>query len=235
MRSEPWLRHRIVDRLSIAMVTGKTDFNRGEVERWKGPYWTGIGIRTKVWAPNVGHTMPPATTLIEAVKFLDDGKERRIALAKKYPTSRAAPDAVPTREQSAKAFLEEGSKQLEAKATLHHGLMMVKGVSERWPDTLAGKSARKLLEEYEAKPERTWEADDIAEQRVYLIAEARALADYAINGVPKGSPYEKSRPDMARATIDRWNVLIADTPDSDLAKEGKKLIEQLRPLAEKGK
>ena len=50
MREEPWLRHRIIDRLSAALVTGTSDFNRGEVERWKGTMWKDFGIRTRVWA-----------------------------------------------------------------------------------------------------------------------------------------------------------------------------------------
>ncbi len=37
LRDEPWLRHRAIDRLSIALVTGTTDFNRGEVERLARP------------------------------------------------------------------------------------------------------------------------------------------------------------------------------------------------------
>ncbi|MDB5307365.1 MAG: alpha/beta hydrolase [Gemmataceae bacterium] len=236
LRAEPWLRHRAVDRLSAALVTGQTDFNRGEVERWKGPHWTGIGIRAKVWVqPNMGHAMPSSATLLEAVKWLDEGKDRRAAAAKKSPASRAAPDAVPTRDQAAKALLDEGQGQLAARPTLHRGLMLVKGVSDRWPDTDAGKTARKLLEEYEGKTDRPWEAEDIAEQRTYLTAEARALGDYALNGVPAGSPYEKTRPAMADRAIELWSALVADAPDSDLAREGKKLIAQLRPLTNKEK
>ena len=235
IRPEPWLRHRAIDRLSIALITGTTDFNRGEVERWLGPYWKGIGIRSKVWVANMGHTMPPAATLLEAVKFLDEGRTKRADTAKKFPTTRALPDKVPTRDQAATAMFEEGQDMLKEKATVHRGLMLVKGVSERWPDTEAGKAARQLLIEFQAKSDKSWQMEDIAEQRTQLIAEARALADYSINGVPAGSPYEKSRPMMATAAIQRWSVLIADAPDSDLAKEGNKLVEQLRPLAAKGK
>jgi hypothetical protein len=236
LRAEPWLRHRAIDRLSAALVTGQTDFNRGEVERWKGPFWAGVGIRTKVWVqPNMGHAMPPPATLLAAVKWLEEGKDRRAAAAKKAPASRAAPQAVPTREQAARGLLTEGQGLLGARATLYRGLMLTKGVFDRWPDTDAGKAARKVLEEYEEKPDSSWKADDIAEQRAQLTAEARALADYALNGVPAGSPYEKSRPALAGQAVALWSALVADDPDSDLAREGKKLIDQLRPLAGKGK
>ncbi|HEV3437676.1 MAG TPA: hypothetical protein VG122_09975 [Gemmata sp.] len=234
LREEQWLRFRAVDRLSVALVTGETDFNRGEMERWKGPMWKDLGIRTKVWVqPKTGHALPPAATLAEAVSWLDEGVNVRSALAKKAPASRAVPDNAPSRDAAAKALLKEGEDLLGGKTTQYRGLMMVKGVSERWPDTDTGKAARKLLEAYEAKKEKPWEAEDVAELRKQFTAEARALSDYTLNGIPAGSPYEKQRPDMAKQAIELWSALIGDAPDSDLAKEGKKRVAELEPLTKK--
>jgi hypothetical protein len=234
LRAEPWLRHRAIDRLSAALITGPADFNRGEVERWKAPFWTGLGIRTKVWVqPNLGHAIPSASTLTEAVKWLDEGRVKRIAAARKFPTTRASATATPTRDEYAKSVFDEGVKLLEERTTLHRGLMQVKGVLERWPDTASGKQARKLLEEYEAKPQKPWEADDVAELRKQLLAEARSLGDYALNGIPAGSPYEKSRPALASQAIEYWSALISDSPDAEYAKEGRKLVAALKPLADK--
>jgi len=232
LRAEPWLRHRAIDRLSAALITGTTDFNRGEVERWKGPFWAGIGIRAKVWTvPNHGHAMPPAATLTEAVKWLDEGKVRRTIAAKKFPTTRSSATSTPTREEFAKAVLEEGRTLLDDRATLHRGLMQLKGVYERWPDTDSGKAALKTLTEYEAKPQKPWEADDAAELRKQVLAEARSLGDYAVNGVPAGSPYEKSRPMMAAKAIQLWEALLDDDPKAEYAKDGRKALAELRPLA----
>ncbi len=234
LREEQWLRFRAVDRLSAALVTGETDFNRGEMERWKGPMWKDLGIRTKVWVqPKIGHALPPASTLVEAVAWLDEGVNARSALAKKAPASRAVPDTAITRDAAAKALLKEGEDLLGGKTTQYRGLMLLKGVSERWPDTDTGKAARKLLEAYEAKKEKPWEAEDVAELRKQFTAEARALSDYTLNGIPAGSPYEKQRPDMAKQAIELWSALIGDAPDSDLAKEGKKRVAELEPLAKK--
>jgi len=234
LRDEQWLRFRANDRLSAALITGESDFNRGEVERWKGPMWKELGIRTKVWTqPKMGHTIPPAATLAEAVAWLDEGASTRAALAKKAPASRAAPDAVLSRADAAKALLKEGQDLLAVRATEYRGLMTVKGVSERWPDTEAGKAARKLLESYETKKEKPWEAEDIAELRKQFTAEARALGDYALNGIPAGSPYEKERPAMAKRSIELWSALIGDAPNSDLAKEGKKRLAELEALSKK--
>jgi pimeloyl-ACP methyl ester carboxylesterase len=234
LRDEQWLRFRASDRLSAAMITGETDFNRGEVERWKGAMWKELGIRTKVWTlPKMGHAIAPAATLAEAVVWLDEAADARAALAKKYPATRGAPDAEPSGSDAAKALLKEGQDLLAAKATQYRGLMLVKGVSERWPGTDPGKAARKLLESYEAKKEKPWEAEDIAELRKQFVAEARAVGDYALNGIPVGSPYEKQKPDMAKRAIELWSALIADAPDSDLAKEGKKKVAELESLTKK--
>jgi hypothetical protein len=234
LREEQWLRFRAADRLSAALVTGETDFNRGELERWKGPMWKDLGIRTKVWVqPKTGHALPPTATLAEAVAWLDEGVNARAALAKKAPASRTVPDIAPTRDAAAKALLKEGEDLLGGKTTQYRGLMLVKGVSERWPDTDTGKTARKLLEGYEAKKEKPWEAEDVAELRKQFTAEARALSDYTLNGIPAGSPYEKQRPDMAKQAIELWSALIGDAPDSELAKEGKKRVAELEPLAKK--
>jgi hypothetical protein len=234
LREESWLRHRAIDRLSCALITGESDFNRGEVARWKGPMWKDMGIRTRVWdVPKMGHTMPPSATLSEAVKWLGEDAPRRASLAKKSPASRAAADGALTQEEHAKALLEEAKLLLEDKATLHRGLMLLKGTAGRWPELASGKAALKLLQEYDGRKERPWEADDLAEQRKFIAAEARGLSDYALNGVPAGSPYEKHKADMAKSAIGLWGVLIREAPDSALGKEGKKWVADLEPLTTK--
>ena len=234
LRSEPWLRHRAIDRLSAAMITGESDFNRGEVERWAGPYWIGIGIRTKVWVqPKSGHAMPSPDTITEVVKWLEAGKDRRIALAKQSPASRSAITDVATRDQFATALFAEAKQKIASPVMLHRGLMLAKGVMERWPDTESGKAARTLLEGYEAQKGQPWEVDDVAELRRDLLFKARGLSDYVVNGIPANSPYTKMRPEMAGKAIEWWSALIEDSPNSDVAKEGKKWIGELKPIAGK--
>ena len=47
LRDESWLRQRVVDRLSIAQLTGEKDFNRGEVERLRQRELELLGVRCK--------------------------------------------------------------------------------------------------------------------------------------------------------------------------------------------
>ena len=233
LRDEPWLRHRAIDRLSIALITGTTDFNRGEIEKWKGPQWKEIGLNARTWTLNMGHTLPPAAGIVEAVKWLDESKEKRAALAKKYPATRIPNASVAYREDAAKALFEEGKQKLQSKTTLFAGLMLLKGTMDRWPDVKAGRDARKLLEEYETKKEKPWEEDDIAEQIKYMIAEARSLSDYVLLGIPPNSQYAKQRPGMAKSAIELWNKVVVVAPGSEAAKDGKKRIAELEKILEK--
>jgi hypothetical protein len=232
LRDEPWLRHRAIDRLSVALVTGTTDFNREEVDRWRGPFWKEIGIRTRIWTVDGGHALPPSATISEALNWLDEAREKRTALAKKCPATRAKPDGAQTRDEGAKALLAEGKEKIKTKETLHAGLMLLKGVLERWPDLPAAAEAKKILVEYEEKKDRSWEKEDIAEQLRYITADARSLGNYVLNGIPANSQYAKQRPKMARRAIELWTVVIQNASDSDAAKEGKKQVAELEKVAE---
>jgi hypothetical protein len=231
LRDEPWLRHRAIDRLSVALITGTTDFNRGEIEKWRGPLWKDVGIRTRIWTLNMGHTIPPAANLLEAIKWLEENKDKRAALAKKFPAMRSSSDGVASREESAKALLQEGKEKLKARASLHGGLMLLKGCLERWPDLPQAADAKKILLVYEAKKEKPWEADDIAEQLKYMTAEARALGDYALQGISPMSQYARQRPDFAKKAIELWKQVIAAAPDSAAATDGEKRVPELEKLA----
>jgi hypothetical protein len=117
---------------------------------------------------------------------------------------------------------------LEARATLYSGLMQMQGVMQRWPDLPEGEEAKKLLLEYEERKERPWEADDIAEQRRFLVAQARALDAYASGDLP--AQYVKQRPDMLRKAIELWQKVQADSPDSPAGKEARRRLPELEKL-----
>jgi hypothetical protein len=106
--------------------------------------------------------------------------------------------------------------------------MQLKGVARRWPDQPAAKEAVKVLRAHEDKGESAWQAEDIAEQRRYLLATARGLTAYATGALP--AQYKKMRPDMARRAIAMWEKIESDSPDSAAGKEAKKRIAQLKKL-----
>jgi hypothetical protein len=230
LRDEPWLRQRVIDRLSVALMTGDGDFNRAEVERLRGPYLQAVGVRTRWWEQaGLGHGVPGEKQLTEALKWLDEGADARRKLAKDYPAARLDGDAAPSRADLAKGLLAEGKKRLEAKETLYGGLMLLQGCMNRWPDTPAAEESKKILLDYDGRKERPWEADDIAEQRKFLLARARALDVYASGDLP--DQYVKMRPDMAKQAMDLWQKVLDDGMDADACREAKKRIPALEKLA----
>lgn len=230
LRQEPWLRQRVIDRLSVAHLTGVNDFNRGEVERFRGPVLAAVGVRSKVWvAPKVGHAIPPAAVIDEAVRWLDAGLEARQSLSRKYPATRAAPDAALSRESQAAELLSEGKGRLADKQSLYSGLMLLKGVLQRWPDLPAASEAKTILLEREAAGDRAWEAEDVAHERRFLIARARGLSDYATGPLPQ--QYRTQRAGMARDAIKLWEAVIEDGQDEAAVAEGRKRLIELQKLA----
>lgn len=226
-RNEVWLRHRAIERLSVAHLTGETDFNRGECELFRGPLLADIGVRAKVWVGKVGHSVP-AAVLPEVYKWLEDGVAARRALAKKHPASRI--DKAPSREEWSKALLAEGKERLQAKE-VYNGLMQLQGAMVRWKDLPAAAEARKLLLEYDNRKEKPWEEEDLNEQRKYLLATARGLDAYAsMKQFP--AQYAKQRPEMAKEAQKLWFILFKDNPDSPAGKEAQKRIPELQKIAE---
>ncbi len=230
LRDETWLRHRVIDRLSVALITGTGDFNRGEVELFRGPMLTDVGVRTKVTVvPQMGHGIPDSTTFAEALDWLDAGAVARRKLAQSYPASRLAGDATSGREESAKALFAEGQSRLTDANTLYSGLMQLQGVLQRWPDLDVAEKAKALLLEYEGRNERPWEADDISEQRRFLIARARGLSDYSSGNLPP--QYVKQRAEMLAAAIQLWELIVQDGQDETAVEEAKRRLPELKKLA----
>ena len=234
IREESWLQRRAIDRLSVALLTGENDFNRGEVERLRTPFLKAVGIRARSWTqPKLGHGIPNEETLVEALRWLDEGAARRREFAKTYPASHVLGNP-PIREQQAQALLAEGKERLKQKQTLHSGLMLIQGVMKRWPDLDTAQQAEKLLLEYEKRPDKPWEADDIAEQRKVLVARAQGLDAYASGDLPE--QYRKNRPEMLRQAIQLWQQIQQDSPNSAAGKEAAQripILEKLGPSADK--
>jgi hypothetical protein len=162
------------------------------------------------------------------MEWLDAGVADRRKVAVKRPAIRIRSDQSTSREELAKALLAEGQSLTKDKKTLFRGLMQLQGVMNRWPDLSEGEQAKRLLIEFESRKDKPWEADDIAEQRTYLIARARALDSYASGPLP--DQYVKQRPDMLKAAIESWQAVIQDGQDSKAVAEGKRRIPALEKL-----
>jgi hypothetical protein len=188
-----------------------------------------MGFRTKVTVvPNLGHGIPDGKALAPVLEWLDQGAAARRKLAVKYPASRINSDRVPTRDDWAKELLAEGQSRIKQRPTTFSGLMQLQGVMTRWPDLPAGEEAKRILLDYESRPDKPWEADDIAEQRRFLIARARGVDAYGSGDLPEA--YRKQRPSMLKAAIDLWEQVIADGQDAKAVAEAKRRIPVLTQL-----
>src|SRR5262249_42580870 len=86
LNRQDYLRHRVQDRLSVAFVTGATDFNRKENEEFMAPLFHDLDIRSRLWiVPKLGHGVPGPDVLTEVLKWLVDDLPRRRADAKAHP------------------------------------------------------------------------------------------------------------------------------------------------------
>jgi hypothetical protein len=231
LRPESWLRQRAVERLSVALLTGQKDFNRPEAERLRFPCFKEVGVRTRVWVqPGLGHAIPRPAILAEAFAWMEDGAKARGEAAKRYPAQRIAGNASPDREALSAALLAEARKRLEKPETVFTGLMQLRGCADRWPDLAAAAEAKKVLLEYEGKAEKPWEADEMAERRRFLVAQARSLDAYVSGDLP--DLYAKWRRGRARQAIELWQRVAADGPDTPAGQEAKKRIPELEKIAD---
>lgn len=229
LRTELWLRERVMSRLRIALLTGENDFNRGEIERMTQTLFSGIGVTSRVWtAQRIGHAIPSGKTLDEAFAWLEDGLKDRQALARRFPASRIS-DA-PSRSEWARQLFAEAESRLKSKELFYSGLTQLMGIRVRWNDLPESDKALVILKKLDAADHRPWEAVDVASQRRYLIAQARALDAYASGPLPK--QYHDQKIGMLHAAIRLWSQVVADGQNEDAVAEGTRRIPLLKSMLE---
>jgi predicted esterase len=226
LRQEPWLRQRVIDRLSIAQLTGESDFNRGECERLHQTEMDEIGVRCKTWVtPKLGHEVPGSAVLDEALTWLMEDVAAHKKFATAWPASSLAQPL--SREEWASALLAEGVKRTKKPKQLYSGLMQIKGVYTRWNDLPQAKAALRILTEAQ-DGDLSWEKEDVAEQRRFLVARARAVDAYASGPLPK--QYQNQKPNMLAAAVELWEQVIKDGQDKNAVAQGQKRIPALKEM-----
>lgn len=229
LRNESWLRQRVRDRLSVALVTGETDFNRSEVERLRAPILENLKIRSRTWTVRrLGHALPATRTFRQAFDWLEEAVPARRALAKDYPASRVGN---PSREEWSAMALAEAKKRIESDELRFIGLMQFKGISNRWLDTPAGKEARELVQRWHSDSDQ-WAKQDIDQQRQFLQIRARAATQYATGPIPPGRVMFRS--DYAQKAINTWMALkTTGGGDTKIVAEADTAIMKLEKLLKK--
>lgn len=206
-----YLRHRIADRLSVAFVTGETDFNRKENEAYMGPWFQEIGIRSKVWiVPKMGHVIPPANVVSDIHAWLADDLQRRRDDRKAYPKLAIAPDEGPSANNHSTRFLETAEAELAKPDRIWHGVALLQGAAQRW-----GSKQAKLALERVLKSPRLLDAVEIqgAEDEVKSVsAQAKALERFG----------------QTAKAIEAWALLAKNYEGTPIAAKASENIKRLR-------
>jgi hypothetical protein len=212
-----YLRHRVQSRLSVAFVTGSSDFNRRENEDFMYPFFRDLGIRSKLWVvPKMGHAIPQATVLEEVQKWLADDLARRRKDAKVHPGLAVKPDEAPAGQRQAADLLRAAEAELKVADHTWRGVALLQGVVKRWDTTEAARKAKQRLEDLadDARLSKRLEAQKDKDERTLLLAQAKALTKFG---------------DTGRA-LKAWKLLARKHADTS---EGKKAEAEVKRLREK--
>jgi hypothetical protein len=208
------LRHRVHDRLSVAFVTGESDFNRKENEVFMAPLFADLGIRSKLWVvPKMRHSIPGADVLSEVYAWLADDLKHRREEAKAHPGLALPTGESPTPEKVAAGYVAEAEAELKQAGHAWRGVALLRAVVERWPNSDPGDKARQLLKDVvkdEAKARAVAEEGG-KEERDYLTAQAKALDRFG----------------DTRGALRAWRLLATNQPETP---EGKKAADEAKRL-----
>ncbi|OAI47273.1 hypothetical protein AYO44_09840 [Planctomycetaceae bacterium SCGC AG-212-F19] len=236
-RNEDWLRHRLIDKLSVGMVTGDKDFNHGECVLYRNPWLQEIGVRSRVWdIPNLPHAIPGGDTMAEVFGWLEADLPRRRELAKKYPAIRMPGNAAPSADEWSRVMLAEAKQRLQEKATVYSGLALLQGVAFRWNGLPVAAEAAKLVVEWETKPEKPWDEDRHNDRRRYTRGRALGLTLWVTgyspdDRAPNTLGTEPLNPrTMATEALQLWEQIIKEGKDAKGVEEANKRIPELRKI-----
>ncbi len=241
-----YLRHRVGDRLSVAFVTGETDFNRRESEVLDAPLFGDLGIRSRLWlVPKMGHEMPPESVLSAVYVWLEEDLPRRRREAKERPGLAASPDEVLPARVRAERLLDAAKTEMIQPDRVYRGAAMLVGLVARWSDTDAGDKARELLKNIRDDPVRLRRLTEqsAAEERQTLGAQARALERFGDIRRSRDTwqllaKSQAGQPAGVQAAdeVKRLDALLAATPFLGVHFEGqttivKDVVRRARPTA----
>jgi len=217
LKSLPYLRHRIVDRVSVAFVTGAGDFNRKENEEWMAPYLKELGIRTNLWVvPGMGHNIPHAGVMGEVVNWLAADLKRRQEDARSQPQLNLKFDEGLRGDAQADRLLAAARRDVEDKERVWKGVALLQAITKRWPDSQAAGSAGELMQKIKSDEQLVKALDDLrlADDSEAFSAQARELE--RAGNIPKA--------------IEVWDVLAHNHRDAPIAEKARSEVQRLQNL-----
>jgi len=223
--SEPWLLHRMRDRLSVALACGDRDPAVAWVEELAEPMLVGAGVRTATSiVPGMRHTMPHAAEFEATWEWLEAGLSGRREQARRFPASRLG--EAPSRKEWAERLNAEARDRLQDPMQVDGGLRQLEWISQRWPDLPEAKAATTTLAEYAAHADRPWQRQRDDEVRRLMRLQAAGVGSLALRGGP-------SQGELARQAVALWEALLQDNSDRHDFDVANSQLPALRALAER--
>jgi pimeloyl-ACP methyl ester carboxylesterase len=228
-RAEPYLRERVRKRLTVVLMSGQLDPARHELERCRKPALDAAGVKVKlISVPGTARGLPTSGVLEQGLMHLELGKLDRAQLAKEWPATRIADGAVPSADAWSKALLDEAKKRLRVPGNVE-GLMILHGITQRWPMEAAAQEAKKLLADHDRKLPRKWAEHYNRVQFTHYLNEASALDGYyrLMVGIPAGAPLVAP---LREDLIQCWEQVANFGPETRQGKKAKARVAELKKV-----
>lgn len=212
---QAFLRHRLQDRLAVALVTGATDFNRKENEAYMAPWLDDLGIQSRLWVvPKMGHAVAPAKTVEEVYAWLKADLPRRQREAKACPKLAVLADEAPQGAEQARRWVEAAQDDLRDANRIWRGVALLQFVTQRWGKTEPGQKAAVTLKAI-LNDERLLnliaEQGAVDEQKS-LAAQARALERFG----------------QIAPAIQAWEILAGNYEGTLIGKQARENVQRLK-------
>ncbi len=210
-----YLRHRIEDRLSIAFVTGEKDMNRKENEVYMAPWFTELGIRTKLWVmPGVGHVTPSSAVIAEVYDWLAADLKRRQEHVKTNVKLAVSASDTPNAAEQAKRLFAASIENLSDPERTWRGITLLQGVTQRWPKSEAANQARAVLKKV------------TSDDAILQLVEKQGAADEVKSLSSQAKALERLG-DIQRA-ITTWELLASNYEGTPIGRTAVENIQRLR-------
>jgi predicted esterase len=219
LKSLPYLRHRLVDRVSVAFVTGQKDFNRSEHDVSMAPYLKELGIRTQFWVvPGMGHDIPPGAVMDEVVGWLAADLKRRREDTRTRPKLNLKFDEAFRDGAEAERLLAAARSETQDEDRLWQGVAILQGIIKRWPDSAAAGTSQEIMKTILADQDQ---ADALS--RLRLQDDRKSFGAQA-RGLERAGKIPQA--------IDVWETLARnyrDTPTADESRAEVRRLQELKP------
>jgi hypothetical protein len=222
-----YLRWRVQDRLSVALVAGERARDRRELADYAFPLLRDLGVRTRLWEVKGGD--PGPGVLAEAYAWLEADRKRRLADARAFPAFRAPGEGTVRQRLQAARALELAEEELRRPDRAYRGVALLEGIVARWERTEAGEKAQKELGRVRADPSLRRRVAEQASAEMWRVLSAQARAFERAGQVGEAlktwEALAKAHAEVpagakAGAEVKRLKEVLARTPYLGVAFEG---------------